>query len=104
MDWLCAFLGHGSDLDVPLRELPGYYQQLDAPRGKTDLIVITDALCHVPRDVGERFLAWKQEVKARLISLVIDQEPGDLARLSDEAHTVQSLAVSEEAVERVLSL
>jgi uncharacterized protein with von Willebrand factor type A (vWA) domain len=104
MDWLCELIGGGSHLDVPLRELPDDYRQLNAPRGKTDLIVITDALCHVPDDVGERFLAWKQEVKARLISLVIDQEPGDLSRLSDEAHRVKSLAVTEEAVERVLSV
>jgi uncharacterized protein with von Willebrand factor type A (vWA) domain len=104
MNWLCDFIGGGSCLDVPLRELPDYYHQLNAPRGKTDLIVITDARCHVPRDVGERFLAWKQEVKARLISLVIDSDPGDLSRLSDEAHTVKSLSVTEEAVERVLSV
>jgi uncharacterized protein with von Willebrand factor type A (vWA) domain len=104
MGWLCDFIGGGSCLDVPLRELPDYYRRLNAPRGKTDLIVITDARCHVPREVGERFLAWKQEVKARLISLVIDSDPGDLSRLSDEAHRVGSLSVTEEAVERVLSV
>jgi uncharacterized protein with von Willebrand factor type A (vWA) domain len=104
MDWLCEFIGGGSHLDVPLRELPDYYRNMGAPRGKTDLIVITDALCYVPEEVGERFLAWKQEVKARLISLVIDQEPGDLSHLSDEAHRVKSLSLTEEAVERVLSV
>jgi hypothetical protein len=54
--------------------------------------------------VRDRFLAWKQEVKARLISLVIDSDPGDLNQLSDEANQVKSLAVTEEAVERVLSI
>ncbi len=32
MDWLSAFIGHGSDLDVPVRELPRYYEALQAPR------------------------------------------------------------------------
>jgi uncharacterized protein with von Willebrand factor type A (vWA) domain len=104
MDWLCEFIGRGSSLDVPLQEMPDYYRRLNAPRGKTDLIFITDALCRVPEEVAERFLAWKQQARARLISLVIDSEPGDLAPLSDEAHQVGSLAVTEEAVERVLSI
>jgi uncharacterized protein with von Willebrand factor type A (vWA) domain len=104
MDWLCNFIGGGSHLDVPLREMPDYYRQLKAPRGKTDLIFVTDALCRVPGDVKDQFLAWKQEVKARLISLVIDNDPGDLTQLSDEASRVKSLSVTEEAVERVLSI
>src|SRR3954467_13821485 len=28
MDWLTEFLGRGSDLDVPVRELPRYYDEL----------------------------------------------------------------------------
>jgi uncharacterized protein with von Willebrand factor type A (vWA) domain len=104
MDWLCAFIGGGSNLDVPLREMPDYYRKLNAPRGETDLIFVTDAICRVPAEVRDRFLAWKQEVKARLISLVIDSDPGDLTQLSDEANQVKSLAVTEEAVERVLSI
>jgi hypothetical protein len=35
LDWLCSFIGGGSHLDVPLRELPDYYRRLNAPRGKT---------------------------------------------------------------------
>jgi uncharacterized protein with von Willebrand factor type A (vWA) domain len=84
--------------------MPDYYRRLGAPRGKTDLIFITDAQCHVPADVAQRFLSWKQKVQARLISLVIQSKPGDLTRLSDEVHQVKTLDVSEEAVERVLSI
>lgn len=104
MDWLCGFLGCGSSLDIPVREMPDYYRRLNAPRGRTDLIFVTDAICRVPADLAERFLAWKQQVQARLISLVIDSSPGDLTHLSDEAHQVKSLAVTEEGVERVLSI
>jgi uncharacterized protein with von Willebrand factor type A (vWA) domain len=103
-DWLCAFIGEGSSLDIPLRELPGYSRRPKAPPGKTDVVVITDAVLRVPPDVARAFLAWKKEVKARLISLVVGGAPGDLAQLSDEAHTVRALDTSEEAVGRVLSL
>ena len=43
-------------------------------------------------------------VKARMISLVIEGQSGDLAAVSDEVHVVGSLAVTESAVERVLSV
>jgi uncharacterized protein with von Willebrand factor type A (vWA) domain len=104
MGWLEQFIGHGSTLDVPVREMPDYYHRLGAPRGKTDVIFITDALLRLPSDIEQRFMAWKHEVQARLISLVIDSVPGDLARISDELHQVRSLDVAEAGVERVLSL
>jgi uncharacterized protein with von Willebrand factor type A (vWA) domain len=103
-DWLCSFIGHGSFLDVPVREMPRYYSQLKAPQGKTDLLFITDALCRIPCEVKDGFLRWKISVQARLVTLVIGSEPGDLATISDEVHRVNTLAVSEGAVERVLSL
>jgi uncharacterized protein with von Willebrand factor type A (vWA) domain len=104
MDWLCAVIGRGSNLDVPVREMPRVYQQLKAPPGDTDVIFITDCLCRIPEPIRESFLHWKQTVKARLITLVIGSTPGDLARISDEVHLVPSLAASEPAVERVLSI
>jgi uncharacterized protein with von Willebrand factor type A (vWA) domain len=104
LDWLGAFIGRGSSLDVPVRELPRYYEELKAPRGDTDALFLTDALCHVPGDVRGRFLAWKRRSQARLISLVIGSDPGDLTAISDETHRVESLAVTEEAVGRAVSV
>ena len=102
--WLAEFLGCGSSIDVPVREMPRIHQELGAPAGVTDLVFVTDCLCRIPADVRDRFLAWKRAAKARLVTLVIDGEPGDLALVSDEVHTVRSLAPTEEAVGRVLSL
>jgi uncharacterized protein with von Willebrand factor type A (vWA) domain len=104
LDWLAEFIGGGSTLDVPVQELPDYYQRLSAPVGKTDVILITDAICCIPKKLQQAFLAWKQKVQARVISLIVASEPGDLAGISDEVHKVPSLAVTEAAVERVLSI
>ena len=104
MDWLCEFIGQGSSLDVPVREMPRYYRDLKAPPGDTDVIFVTDCLCRIPAAVQSEFIAWKQAVKARLITLVIRSEPGDLHSISDEVHTVASLATDEAAVSRVLGL
>ena len=77
-DWLSAFIGRGSDLDVPVRELPRMYAELNAPAGKTDVLMVTDAKGRIPPSLQEQFLAWKASVKARVLSLVIGDAPGDL--------------------------
>ena len=104
MDWLEAFIGGGSSIDVPVREMPRIYQQLQAPVGITDLIFITDAQCRLPDELQAAFLAWKTSVQARLITLVIDSPARDLARISDEVHLVKSLALEETGIDRVLSI
>jgi uncharacterized protein with von Willebrand factor type A (vWA) domain len=68
------------------------------------VIVITDAICRIPAPVQAEFCAWKARVRARLLALVIQSTPGDLAAIADEVHEVPSLAVTEAAVERALSI
>lgn len=104
LDWLAAFLGRGSDLDVPVREMPRMVRELGAPAGVTDVIFVTDARCRIPAGVREAFLAWKRAARARLVTLVVDDLPGDLAAVSDEVHAVRSLAPDADGVGRVLSL
>jgi uncharacterized protein with von Willebrand factor type A (vWA) domain len=104
MSWLEEFIGRGSTIDVPVREMPRIYQELKAPAGKTDILFITDAQCRLAEELQEQFIAWKKQVQARLITLVIQSTPGDLAVISDEVHLVQSLSVDEEGVGRVLSV
>jgi uncharacterized protein with von Willebrand factor type A (vWA) domain len=68
------------------------------------VVFITDALCRIGPAVCFRFNKWKEEVRARLITLVIGSSPGDLTHISDEVHQVDSLAVTEAGVDRVLSI
>lgn len=104
LDWLAAFIGRGSEIDVPVRELPRMVADLKAPPGVTDVVFVTDAKCRLPTEVREAFLTWKQSARARLVTLVVDNGPGDLAAVSDETHLVHSLTPDADAVGRVLSL
>jgi uncharacterized protein with von Willebrand factor type A (vWA) domain len=104
LDWLSAFLGMGSDLDVPVHELPRMYRELNAPPGVTDVVFVTDARCSLPAPVRDTFLAWKTQAKARLVTLVLDHDAGDLSQISDEVHFVSTLDPEADAVGRVLSL
>jgi uncharacterized protein with von Willebrand factor type A (vWA) domain len=103
-DWLSAFIGGGSDLDVPIEELPRMYREIGAPPGVTDVVMVTDARVRIPTGLRERFGAWKKAARARVVSLVLDSPAGDLAAVSDEVHAVRSLDPSGDAVGRVLSL
>lgn len=104
LDWLEPFIGRGSEIDVRIRELPRMYQQLKAPLGQTDVIFLTDAQCRLPAELQAPFVAWKQSVRARLITLVIQSRPGDLGAISDELFTVPALSTDEAGVARVLSI
>jgi uncharacterized protein with von Willebrand factor type A (vWA) domain len=102
--WLSEFLGRGSDLDVPVREMPRMYRELGAPTGATDVLFITDCRCTIPEKECAAFLVWKKSVQARLCTLVLSDDAGDLARISDEVHLVRTLAVDQPAVEGILSI
>ena len=102
--WLCAFIGGGSALDVPIDELPRMYREIGAPVGGTDLVIVTDAQCVVPARSAERFRAWKQQARVRATALVIGSDPGALAELCEEVHRVPALDPAAEAVGRVLAL
>jgi uncharacterized protein with von Willebrand factor type A (vWA) domain len=103
-DWLTEFIGGGSELDVPLRELPRMYREIGAPHGITDIVMITDCKARIPTTLRDTFNAWKKSVTARVITLVIGDRPGDLEHVSDEVHRVPALDPSSDAVGRVLSL
>jgi uncharacterized protein with von Willebrand factor type A (vWA) domain len=103
-DWLSAFIGQGSDLDVPIEELPRMYKEIGAPQGETDLVMVTDARCRIPTDLAQRFLHWRKCARVRAVALVIGSPPGDLEGVCDEVHRVPTLDPGGDAVGRVLSL
>lgn len=104
MTWLEHFYSGGTTCDVPLVELPRHWEMLGCPRGKTDIICITDAIVSVPGEVQQSFLAWKLEQQVKMISLIINSEPGDLARVSDQVHRVRSLSLDEAGVGEAMSV
>lgn len=108
LEWLEQFLDGGTDMDVPLNELPNvYWPKFVADglqRGKTDIVTITDAEVHVPGKLRDDFNAWKKREQARMITLVIRSRAGDLASVSDEVHHIRDVSLSETAVQDVLSI
>ena len=104
LDWLESFLGCGSDQDVPIREMPAIFTEIGAPVGKTDLIYITDAELSISQKKATEFTTWKASVQARLVSLVLNTDPGQLTLISDEVHLINSLDPAEAGIKKVFSL
>jgi uncharacterized protein with von Willebrand factor type A (vWA) domain len=104
LGWLEHFYGAGTTLDVPLDVLPQRWEALGCPKGKTDLVLLTDGIVGLPAEIEQRFLAWKAAEKVRVITLLIGCEAGPLNRVSDETHRVSGVDVREEAVARCLSV
>ena len=84
--------------------MPRIYTALKALHAETDIIFLTDCRCSIPATARDTFNSWKRSVPARLVTLVIEEEPGNLAQVSDELHMVRSLDIGAAAVERILSL
>jgi uncharacterized protein with von Willebrand factor type A (vWA) domain len=105
LNWLEQFMGCGSTIDVPVREMPQIYADLKAPVGATDVIFVTDAECYLPAGIVKSFNTWKKSVNARLISLVIGCSDGaSLKEVSNEVHCLENLEADSEAVGSCLSI
>jgi len=104
LDWLQSFIGMGSDQDVPIGEMAAIFTEIGAPLGKTDIIYVTDAELRISDKKASAFKAWKRTVQARLISLVLNSDPGQLSSISDEVHIISSLDPNEMGIKKVFSL
>lgn len=68
------------------------------------MILLTDAVVRVPGPMQARFNAWKVREQVRCISLVLASSTGQLAAVSDEVHLLRGLDVSENGIEKCLSI
>lgn len=110
MDWLTHFFSGGTEMDVPLEVLPTkWWDEFVARgmrRGKTDVILLTDAQCYVPPEMEKQFNDWKVREKVKTISLIIGGwgGAGGLEKVSDETYNASSISLQEAGIERCLSL
>jgi len=106
LEWLGHFYGGGTTMDVPLKELPTkYWDEINAPHGKTDVILVTDAIVRVPTQMRDEFLQWKDAEKVKVKTILIqkfDRGAGELESISDEV--ISTSEINPEAVDSCLSI
>lgn len=105
LDWLGHFYSGGTSPAVPLVTLPEKWEQIGAPRGQTDVILITDGLLDVDDRTRTTFNAWKSAEHVKLFTLIIDEpDAGDLAAVSDRVWTLPDLSIETDAIQEIVSL
>lgn len=104
MSWLEHDYSGGTSLAVLMQQIPNQWSAIGAPRGKTDVICISDGMVDFSDEMERSFLAWKHVENVKLITLFINADPGGMARISDKVHRVRSLGLDEEGVGEALSV
>jgi uncharacterized protein with von Willebrand factor type A (vWA) domain len=107
IEWLKHFFSGGSNRDIPVKELPQDWPALKAlglPVGKTDVIMITDAIASVPQAMIDTYRRWAKEEQARTYGICIGHSnAGDLAGIADRHWCCPDLSGGA-AVDAVLSI
>lgn len=101
--WLSNFMGGGTKMTVPYKTVPFELWESDdfnPPKGKTDMIVITDGVVNVGSLMANDFNEWRERENVRSITLIIGNDhAGDLRKTSDEVHNVSKIGLDEGAVQ-----
>lgn len=94
--WLDHFYGGGTDPHVPLETLPfRYWQEMGCPKGKTDLVLVTDACLYIDDAMVKRFNAWKKEEDCQALGIVLGYDPGPLAQVCNRTWRVNNLSLDD---------
>jgi uncharacterized protein with von Willebrand factor type A (vWA) domain len=103
MDWVEGFFGGGTD--IPIEWTMQNWEKIGAPKGKTDLICITDGVTCVDPGVGKRFQQWKKDEHAHLTTIVVGEtQIGALQEYSDKSFLARSLGLEEDCVSDIMSI
>lgn len=105
LDWLASFQSGGTDPYVPFQAVPEQWNTtLGCPKGKTDMILITDAAISIPENMKKAFKAWKSEEQVKLDSIILSSQAGCVADVSDQFWLVNELDIDTSGVAECLSV
>lgn len=101
-DWLTHF--YGGDTYLPLESFPDYWKTINPPKGKTDIVFITDADLRLQQETIANFNSWRKRESVRTISIIISSSAGNLIEVSDEVNLVSTLNLNSAGVDAALSI
>lgn len=106
MDWLVHFYSGGSGNDIPTKEMPDIWKQVKPPKGKTDIIMVTDAERYAHPEEDKRFREFIGIVDAKVMALLIENPYGgdSIKSVADEVIAMNNIDVSEEGIQKCLSI
>jgi uncharacterized protein with von Willebrand factor type A (vWA) domain len=106
--WMERFKNGGTDLQVPLVVVPQEWSSMveegKIVGGKTDKIIITDAVLSISTQMRDDYIEWKKRSQCKTISLVLGTDPGQMKQVSDEVYCFTNISVGTAAVDACFSV
>lgn len=102
LEWLEHFENGATSLCIPVDKLPAAWSSFGCPKGQTDIVQITDAICRIPAETVARFNTWKKQEQVRFLTIVIAEAAGEAAKISDDCWVYNSMAAGSDAINDIL--
>ncbi len=104
LDWIGGFVQGGTSFEF-LNNMEKIFAQTGAPRGKTDILNITDGVVSISDHAQKTFLKWKENNQCQMTTMLVGTSSrGDIDKISDKCYTLDRLAVNEKAIAEVFSV
>lgn len=105
LSWLEHFYRGGTSLYGPLETIPSQWAELGVPKGKTDMILLTDGVVSISQKLIDTYNEWKVKEKVKLITLVVgSSKVGQIPSVSDKVHVIPTLGHNQEGIVDCLSI
>jgi Mg-chelatase subunit ChlD len=105
VEWLGSFLGGGTHMTVPLSTVPFVLWDRCHVDGRSDMILLSDGVTTITRDMETKFLAWKKEKQVRVYSLLVGTESSAaLQSISDDCRVVSELSADNSELNSCFSI
>lgn len=105
IDWVAHTPTGGTTYYVPCQTIPNNWDAYGVPKGKTDMILVTDGAFDIPENIQEQFHAWKQREKVKTFTLCIGGDTdADYQHISDRIWGLENIEVENDAVTELLSI
>lgn len=103
LKWLEHFYSGGTDFDV-LRTAMRRWDSWGVPKGKADVLFVTDGCAYLGDDLVRDFAKFKQDREVQCYGMAIGTSLYDLPRVCDKAWTTATMGMESSAVREVLTL
>ena len=102
-EWLEHFYQGGTDFEC-LRKTTQRWIGWGVPKGKADLIFVTDAGAYLSEDLVSHFAKWKHDNDVKCYGMAVGCSVDDLPLVCDQTWTTATMGLESNAVREVLTL
>lgn len=111
LTWVEHFYdANGTSYHVPLVDIPAHWKEFNCPKGKTDMVIISDGLVKISDKEMYDYIAWKNANQVSLYTLLLGctkrrvKKKDKIEKISDRVFYMDDLDMTSSAVSQCLSV